>query len=76
MPYGLMFSAMIPTNSNRGVLLVGGYTPTFNKVVGSMLKLETISSEWRTIDIPMNKLRYGHIAFSASSDQMKVFCGN
>ena len=74
LPYGVGLAKMIEIE-NR-IMIVGGYNYSSEARSGKtkgILELVDFSS-WRELPT-VSKLRYGHLAFSVSENQKRLFCG-
>ena len=74
LPYDIRFSSMITTKNNK-VVLVGGSSFFEPSNLDTFLELDSVTSKWKDIKLPIEKLRACHIAFKATSEQMEIFCG-
>ena len=46
-----------------------------DRILNTILELDGIDSDWKEIELPVKKLRFGHHAFAATQDNLKIFCG-
>ena len=76
LPFDVAKHAMIATKSNS-VVLVGGDQDEFGNggYLNTLLELEGVTSKWKEIQLPLEELRIGHIAFKGTTKQTKIFCG-
>ena len=75
LPYEIYHSEMIVTEQNK-IILVGGYNYKNKiKVLGHMLQLDDLSSQWNFIELPLTKLRWKHLAFLANEYHKELLCG-
>ena len=74
LPYDVRRSQMITMNNNR-LILVGGYTHEYYRILNTLLELEDVASKWKETRLPLKELRSGHIAFKGTRKKMNTFCG-
>ena len=55
---------MVTSPDGRGVMIIGGYDDTNNKVSGKILELRAGGSgiiDWQEVDAELENGRYGHV---------------
>ena len=77
LPYDIISpaSTMLTMPSDR-VFLVGGYRgyASTEENLNTLFELDWKALSWK--EIRLQKLRHGHLAFTAQKQEMKIFCGN
>ena len=72
LPYYVRDASMIQTQENK-VVLVGGSVG--HGTLNTIQELDINDFQWREITLPIKTLRQDHLAFAATKDQLKLFCG-
>ena len=59
------------------IVLVGGISIVHRsgKTLNALLQLDSITSKWKEIKLPLQKTRRDHFAFTDAKEQIKMFCG-
>ena len=72
LPYNIGRASMVQSKENT-VVLVGGTVG--HDTLNTILELDINDFEWKEITLPIETLRQDHLAFAATEDQLKLFCG-
>ena len=68
LPFKLHESAMVPSPSGTGVVVIGGYNWTERKKSNALLELKGSSMEWVPLKQTLQYAREGHVAIPIPDD--------